>query len=75
MTEIKLTDSKIHKLSRNMGLDSREKNLLELALQIYMRKYGSLSEDRVKELLRHLQDANLISGGDVKRALEKIFEE
>ncbi len=74
MTEVKLTDNKIHELSRNMGLEPRERGLVELALQIYMRKYGSLGEDRVRELLKHLERAKLISSNDNERALKKTFE-
>lgn len=74
MTEVKLTDGKIHELSGAMGLDQHERALFDAALRIYMRKYGSLSEDRVKELLRHLESAGLMSGGDKERALKKVFE-
>ncbi len=74
MTEVKLTDNRIHEISRSMGLDNRERDLVELALTIYMRKYGSLSEDRVRELLKHLERASLISSGDSERALKKTFE-
>jgi len=74
MTEVKLSDSRIHELSGDMGLGDREKKLVELALLIYMRKYGALSESRVKELLKHLEGAHLISSGGRERALKKAFE-
>ena len=74
MTEVKLSDDGIHKLFRSMGLDSRERSLVEVALQIYMRKYGSLDEERVRELFKHLERAHLISSNDNERALKKTFE-
>ena len=74
MTEVKLTDSRIKELVRNVGLDQRERGLVEGALEIYMRKYGALGEDRVKELLKCLERANLISSNDLDRVLKKVFE-
>lgn len=74
MTEsIKLTDSQIHEITGFLDFDSRERQVVDVALEIYIRKHGGLMEDGIKDMLKHLESAGVLSESRRQKLVKKLF--
>lgn len=75
MNEVTLTQSQLSDIARDLGLDPEERALVEVALHIHGKKHRDVfQEKRVKDMLRHLQSADLISSSMREKIERKVFE-
>jgi len=72
---IQLTEYQINTIVGEVSyFDNSQRDLVRAALAIYRRKHSNLDEDGVKDMLRDLSHAGLISEGGVDSVLKKMFK-
>jgi|GEM_PF-2664957 hypothetical protein len=72
---IKKTDQQLHDLAVAISSEQKERDIIELALQIHQRKHGGFSEDKTKDMLKYLELAGLISNDHKDMIIKKLFTE
>jgi hypothetical protein len=73
---IKLSDYELKNVLSGVGyLGQREKALAEAALQILKRRSSSMEQREVETMLKHLEEARLLTASDASRIVAELFKE